>query len=170
MDQKEFYKEKNKTVTISTRKIKIMGLMTPILDKKQDVLDVGCGDGFLSLLMSFYCKSLTGCDLAPVKAGNYETVEIDLCKKGLKGKYDIVTCFDVLEHLADFDAGLKNIKAALKKTGVLIVNHPDGSDSTQPIDNEIPIMELIKKIDMRLVKLEYYNFSGGEAYTFMAFV
>ena len=170
MDQKEFYAKKNKQVTISTRKIKIMNLMSDVLDKNQDVLDVGCGDGFLSLLMSFYCKSLTGCDLAPQEAATYKTIEIDLCKDSLLDKYDVVTCFDVLEHLEDFDKGLENIKKALKPSGVLIVNHPEGVDKSQPIDNQIPVMDIIKKINMKLVKLEYYTFAGNEAYTFMAFI
>ena len=69
-EQKDFYKKKNAGVTLSTRKIKIMGFMPSLLDGNQDVLDVGCGDGFLSLVMSFYCKSMTGVDLAPGVSDN----------------------------------------------------------------------------------------------------
>jgi len=171
-NQKEFYEEKNSNVTISSRKIKIINLVSSVLAPNRSVLDIGCGDGFLSFVMSLTSKSVTGCDLAPPKEAlspNVSYVESDISKSKLNGEYDVVTCFDVLEHIEDLEAGLVNIKAALKKGGALIVNHPEHHDPSQPIDNEITVLELIKKINMKLIKLEYYGFTD-EAYYFMIFV
>ena len=79
------------------------------------VLDVGCGAGYGSFLMSWTSASVTGVDLDPVAIAyareHFPGVDYREAGagEGLDGEIDIATCFEVLEHVADPDAVLTGI-------------------------------------------------------------
>lgn len=49
---------------------------------------------------------------------------LDITKMNNKSKYDVILCLNVLEHVYDFQLGINNMYAALKKGGTLIVAVP----------------------------------------------
>lgn len=106
------------------------------------VLDFGCGIGTGSL-----CLASVGCEVHCADVGR-ELLKfvghrfsqrglfhypIDLCAGELprKGYYDIITCFDVLEHITDQLSKLRELSCYLRNGGYLCVNlmndssHPD---------------------------------------------
>ena len=75
---------------------------------------------------------VTKADLQPK---NPEIVPMDLTQPTEEhhGRYDIVVCFDVLEHIEDDQAALGGIQAVLKPGGTAYVHVP-GGDANAPLD------------------------------------
>ena len=92
------------------------------------MLDVGCGQGSLlaDLHALFPRASLYGTDFSPtsiVKARQRlphgEFLVMDLTRKALNRKFDLVVCTDVLEHIEDDITALSNL-ARMTNSYVLI--------------------------------------------------
>ena len=101
-------------------------------ENKAEILDVGCGWG---LALQFFKKKGYDCyGFDPAK----EAVEYG-CKKGLKikhaglksldvfdgKKFDIISLFNVLEHMSDPVEVIKQIKKIIKKNGILVIDVPN---------------------------------------------
>jgi SAM-dependent methyltransferase len=95
----------------------------------ESVLDAGCGTGVLlkQILEKYPQVKLTGSEYSPQgleiarrRLPNAEFYSIDLAKDVL-GEYDLVTCIDVLEHIEDDHAALKNLLAMTRKYMILSV-------------------------------------------------
>lgn len=96
-----------------------------------DLLDVGCAYGlFLAQARRWF--DCAGCDVAPevVEAarrslpGTTRLFTASLPSIPTDRRYDVVTCFDVLEHVPDLDAALANVAALLKPGGLLVATMP----------------------------------------------
>lgn len=90
------------------------------------VLDVGCGDGYLSTLMPQY--EWTGIDINPSKTPkSLSTVEYDLMQTPypLEPGFDAVVCSEVLEHLWDLRTVHQEIYRLLKPWGLYLVSTPN---------------------------------------------
>lgn len=174
---KEFYKQKVSQLKITPRKQVIMSLVLPYLKLSLSVLDVGCGDGYLTFLMSMFTH-VTGVD-TDVEAQQKRFPQTEFIARDIltglpDNKYDIVTCFDVLEHIP-FDQhymSLVNISETVKGSGLLIFNQPEQTDPSQPIDEVVTVVELInilKTFSFKLIRFENYAISRKESYNFMVF-
>lgn len=100
------------------------------------ILDAGCGDGFyLHLLSNLGEFELVGLDSDPralesarknLKGRKVKLVEGDVLKTPFKDNYfDKIICSEVLEHLSDDLAGLKELKRVLKPGGTLMITVPN---------------------------------------------
>lgn len=59
---------------------------------------------------------------------------VDLKNEDLAAdRYDLITCFDVLEHLRDPLKVLQQIRRALKPNGVAVIHAPFGEDAARPM-------------------------------------
>ena len=100
-----------------------------------DVLDVGCGAGYLGELLARRGCCVWGLDrdadaLARIPAGAYAaTAAVDLdALEGLPwpdAEYDVVIAADVLEHTRDAHRVLRVVRSHLRATGALIVSLPN---------------------------------------------
>lgn len=100
------------------------------------ILDVGIGYGsFLSLLEQNGFKHLFGMDpFAKSIEMSREVTKADLRKGKLENEiwpfenqmFDVITCFDVVEHLIDPQVFFVNSKRYLKKEGIIILSTPNG--------------------------------------------
>jgi 2-polyprenyl-6-hydroxyphenyl methylase/3-demethylubiquinone-9 3-methyltransferase len=102
--------------------------------------DVGCGAGLLAEPLARLGADVTGVDAAPenIAAARLHAqgqgLEIDYRVGGvetLAGPYDLVTCLEVLEHVADprpFVAGLGRIVA---EGGLLILSTPNRTGASR---------------------------------------
>jgi len=152
---KDYYRKRSKKMKVSARHLKILSLVPPLIANRS-VLDVGCGNRFITTCMSIYAPSIKGID-----------IDDDILTYKSDVQYDVVTCFDVFEHLTNLQKALDNIKNLCKANGLIIVNQPEMIDKKQPIDNIVPIEKLMCL--GKLVYLENYRFSKQEFYNFMVF-
>jgi 2-polyprenyl-3-methyl-5-hydroxy-6-metoxy-1,4-benzoquinol methylase len=135
------------------------------LEKGASVADVGCGAGRAVVkLAEAYPKSLyTGFDVhgpslaraaTAAKAagvGSKARFEQADAAKGLPGKYDVVTMFDVLHDMADPAGALLNIRMSLNPGGSLVLLEINTADN--PEDNESTLATI------------FYGFSLGYCMT-----
>jgi len=104
-------------------------------------LDAGCGVGNALLAASQagaaeivgIDRNLTefGYNFLPEIAGNLEIrtdriqiVEADFCSHQLEGLFDVITCFDVLEHVHDPESFIQNMRRHLADDGIAVIDIP----------------------------------------------
>lgn len=97
------------------------------------VLDAGCGEGVLSVMMARKGATVTGCDIsrpniercrAYARENNVDIEFIQADSENLPFKnenFDLVVSSHVLEHLPDFDQGLRELMRVTKKRTVVAI-------------------------------------------------
>lgn len=93
------------------------------------ILDVGCGDGFLTNLFCVNNNKVVGLDLEdkiPEGYKCFEFVRADAKKMPLKSKnFDLVVSFDVIEHIKDDESFIRECRRVLKKNGRIVIGTPN---------------------------------------------
>ena len=131
----EDYNELNRLNPATLIRTKIIA--NAIKDRKyKKILDVGCGTGELLeyLHSNFPEKELYGTDISK------KALEI-LKKKGitkgtfladlekvtkLNGKYDVIVCSEVIEHLKNWENAIYAFKGCVNKNGIVIITTQSG--------------------------------------------
>lgn len=99
-------------------------------------LDVGCGAGLLTEPLARLGARVTGIDAAPeviaVARDHAAAMELAIdyrCAaiEQLEGTFDLVTCMEVIEHVADPAAFLKSLARRLAPGGLLILSTPNAT-------------------------------------------
>jgi SAM-dependent methyltransferase len=96
------------------------------------LLDVGCGTGeFFQHLTEQPLLSLTGSEIylrgllfAKLRQPEVEFIQYDVTEGALDREFDIVTAFDVFEHIEQDVRGMRNVHEILTKDGVFILSVP----------------------------------------------
>lgn len=105
-----------------------------ILDSKQKVLDVGCGDGTYSAVLKANANEVWGIEISE-KYGKLAQKKIDKVIiqdaeeewKVPSNYFDVVTMNSYLEHVFDYNFQLQEAKRVLKDHGCLFVFVPNVS-------------------------------------------
>ena len=113
--------------------------LKPLSGKR--ALDVGCGAGLLSEPLARLGAAVTGVDAAAENivaasdhaggaglAIDYRTGELSALDLG---QFDLVTCMEVLEHVADKPAFVAALAASLAPGGLLILSTPNRSPQSR---------------------------------------
>lgn len=103
--------------------------------KGKTVLDIACGTGYGSkMLITNGAYKVFGVDI------NEEAIEFaksqyiednliymtgDITKLEIYDKFEMVVCFETIEHIHDYQLALKNLYYALKNDGKLIISTPN---------------------------------------------
>ena len=111
----------------------LLGLFPPAQGAEQ-VLDVGCGDGYLSALLVGRGYQVTGVEQSGGFTDKFprevRLIEADL-EHGLpelSEQYDHVVCADILEHLRRPEAILHQVQRLLKPGGRLVASLPNSGN------------------------------------------
>ena len=101
----------------------------------KDVLDAGCGTGFgTAMLAERRPARLVGVDISPdalARARQLAPAADDLLQGDVRelpfedSSFDVVVCFEAIEHVADHDAVLALVRARMVRGGLLLVSTPD---------------------------------------------
>lgn len=106
------------------------------LVKDKKVLDLACGEGYGSFMLSEDAGSVLGVDIddAAIRhatskyiRGNLQFIKGSMMEVPVEGEglFDVIVCFEALEHIAGHDELMKQTKRLLKKEGVFIVSTPN---------------------------------------------
>lgn len=98
-------------------------------DKRVDILDLGCGAGFLSNSLALH-HNVTGYDISEQSLKIAAQYDVTKSVKYLKGDataislpdkgFDVVCCMDMLEHVENYTAVIKEASRVLKPGGLFI--------------------------------------------------
>jgi ubiquinone biosynthesis O-methyltransferase len=118
---KMYHKERQKSVLKSLN-----------LQKKDTVLDAGCGEGFFSIKISKECKKVYGVDIAKTafqknntKKGNVIFKKMNIERLEFPDEFfDKITCVETIEHVLNPDKVLKECHRVLKKDGIFVISYP----------------------------------------------
>lgn len=93
------------------------------------VIDLGCGDGLVSKLLSEQGYTVTGVDsngagliLAKELAPNAYFMPADLNKDDLAGDYDYMVCLNTIEHLENPENIVKIFRDNIRQRGLIITD------------------------------------------------
>lgn len=126
--------------------------------KSLSILDVGCGDGYWTELFCVKSNKVTGMDIIRSFRGNvhFEFVKGNAKKMPFADfSFDLITSFDVIEHLKADKEFLREAKRVLKNKGELVIGTP----------NRERISSLILKLlgkDLSFPRNLGYNSSYGD--------
>ncbi len=101
----------------------------------KDILDIACGVGYGSAaLAGAGARSVDGVDIRPQNiahalrtygAPNLRFLYGDINSYGDTGSYDLIVCFETIEHIPCYHAALRNCKRLLRSGGMLLISSPN---------------------------------------------
>jgi 2-polyprenyl-3-methyl-5-hydroxy-6-metoxy-1,4-benzoquinol methylase len=98
--------------------------------KKSRILDVGCGYGNYTRFFSINENSVTGLDIQDIRVKKFRPYFKFVKYNGKifpfqKETFDVITSFDVIEHVQDDMLFIKEIKRVLKPKGKILIATPN---------------------------------------------
>ena len=104
--------------------------------KGKKVLDLASGEGFGSSILAQSAQCVMGVDMdhetvlhasRTYKSANISFIEGSILNIPIKGRkiFDVIICFEAIEHVGDHDSVLHEITRLLKDDGILIISTPN---------------------------------------------
>lgn len=103
--------------------------------KGKSVLDIACGVGYSGqMFIEAGAVNYDGVDinekLIQYAKINYSSESInylvgDICTFSSNKKYDMISCFETIEHVKNYEAAIQNMHSLLKPGGLLIISSPN---------------------------------------------
>ncbi len=133
------------------------------IKKHSNILDAGCGEGNISLLLAMKENKVLGFDISreaiisaqkKSKTLNLEAktnfLVQDIQNFNLNKKFDVIFCIEVLEHIKNDNNAIRNLSLHLKKNGLIIITVPS---------KNAPLYRLksIKRYDKKIGHLRRYD-------------
>ena len=145
---KEFYHSRSYQVKSPEKDWRYKLLFSLVnIDKSQKVLDIGCGRGDFLLLVKEKGAKLFGIDIdkeAIILAKNrLKVTEIkvlswdNLGEDGMWKGFDLITSFDILEHVSSPIRFLNTVKTILNPGGLICITVPRWDRDPKVFDSEV---------------------------------
>jgi len=126
------------------------------LVKCKKVLDIACGEGYGTYMLAREAEYVAGVEVDKATAqharsryikDNLEFIEGSVLAVPIGGekKFDVVVCFEAIEHIAEHDKLLSEVKRLLKDDGLFIVSTPNKAVYTDKPDYHNPFH--VKELD-----------------------
>lgn len=103
--------------------------------KGQSVLDIACGAGYAApILIEAGARNYNGvdlnADLVKHASATYGSPEIhytqgNICTFASSTKFDLITCFETIEHVPEFRPAIANLITLMRSGGVLLISSPN---------------------------------------------
>ncbi|OGU66128.1 MAG: hypothetical protein A2W30_08440 [Ignavibacteria bacterium RBG_16_36_9] len=103
--------------------------------KEKSVLDIACGVGYSGpMFIEAGAFSYDGVDinekLIDYAKNNNSSERInyfvgDICTYTQNKTYDLITCFETIEHIKNYENAIKNLHSLLKAGGTLLISSPN---------------------------------------------
>ncbi len=176
MDLKEKYEKYHTNRKIQRKVIdkqdftyrSLLSFIDKYANRKKKILDIGCGVGTIDLYLAKEKKDVVGIDLSQngIKIARKNMKKFGLSRKLRfivtnfpnvipKGRFDLIICSEVLEHLTQDKLAVMKIKGLLNKNGVVVASSPS---KYAPLYK----MGLLQKFDSDVGHLRRYTL---ESYT-----
>jgi len=137
------------------------------LSEGKRVLDIACGEGYGSEMLSRNAKSVVGVDIDPATVAHAMTKYRSPKMKFIEGacekiplpdkSVDLVVSFETLEHIEDHDQFLGEIERVLDSGGILVISTPEKSAYSDKPRHVNPFhkKELYREQFLRLLSQKY---------------
>jgi len=104
--------------------------------KGKKVLDLGCGEGYGSDILSELAENVIGIDIDEKAIEHASSKYVKKNLKFIRGSafevpiksensFDVIICFEILEHVEEHNKLLSEVKRLLKADGVLVISTPN---------------------------------------------
>ncbi len=192
---KDFYEKFSKNlirdkIYPNPRQQKIISYLKNVFQKYNfnNALEIGCGIGIISGFISKNIPKVTGIDISEenikfAKATNKKVTFYcsDFLEFSVKDKFDLITLFDVLEHIPKeiHTDVFKNINEMSNPNTIIIMTIPDpyylsyirehSPEKLQVVDESIYLDEIIKILEennLEVLRFEKYGIDYGDQYNF----
>jgi 2-polyprenyl-3-methyl-5-hydroxy-6-metoxy-1,4-benzoquinol methylase len=143
-------KEKEVSIVFSRHLFTYQVASNYVVDKI--VLDIGCGTGYGSHVLAQKAKHVIGLDqdasaIAYCKMNysrsNIEFIRADASNLPPTSMFDVVVIFQVIEHIADIDNFVVQVKKRVKPGGKILMTTPNSKESAgEPSPNPFHVNEM----------------------------
>lgn len=132
---------------------KYVRLIDKYTDHGQNILDIGCGTGFITNALAMRYRSnfsgidfSNGIDIAKQIANDYSIDNVEFIKENFfvfnpEKKYDVIIAQSFLTHVPEWQKAIEKIKLLLSHNGVIIIS----------------IYNIIGKMVQRLLRINYHS-------------
>ncbi len=143
------------------------------LARGKKVLDIACGEGYGSFLLAEQASEVISCDknIEAIKHArhvyqrpNLSFMQGDARHLPIKGSniFDLIVCFETLEHIAEQQTLMGEIKRLLKPDGLLIISTPNssvyGKEGKNPFhDKELDLAEFKELLRQHFTQTKLYG-------------
>lgn len=143
--------------------------------KNGALLDVGCAFGYFIKHMTkdFEAYGIDSSDYAISRAREVvsdDRLAVADAQTGIpfKKRFDVITAFDVMEHITNIEGAFRNFREKLERGGVLIMEFPikktpinrDKTHIYRPLDEYI---RTLKKVGFKEISVKHYYTIGSRA-------
>ena len=123
-------------------------LARPLVAGKR-VLDLASGEGYGAALLAETAAEVVGLEIDPASVAHssatydvpglayVEGSMLDLCRFP-DGSFDVVTCFEALEHVTEHDELVRRVRRVLAEDGVFLTSTPDRLVYTEELHQHNP--------------------------------
>jgi 2-polyprenyl-3-methyl-5-hydroxy-6-metoxy-1,4-benzoquinol methylase len=113
----------------------VINCINQINDKKINILEVGCGFGYLTYALIKCGYNAKGIDVSKTAitdaikrfGEHYYNVDVEKYARTTTERYDIIVATEVIEHVPDVISFLTSLKSLLKHSGKIILTTPNKS-------------------------------------------
>jgi len=109
--------------------------------KNRTVLDIACGEGYGASFLSKVAAKVMAVDVDAAtiekaeekyKADNLDFISGSILQIPFPDRsFDMITCFETLEHVAEHEEAMTELKRVLKPGGILMISTPDRTNYSE---------------------------------------